>query len=576
MIRVNSIKIKNGGDASAYTNGVQDPEDLCRSLQKPVAEALKISPQMIDTVTVMRHSIDARKKPDIYDIYMVDVTLKTDGKAKEKNLEEQVLRKSHNKNAAVVTPVIYTFPTSGTTEMKNRPVVIGAGPCGLFAAYELAMHGYCPVLIERGKPVLERQKDVETFWKTGKLLPNSNVQFGEGGAGAFSDGKLNTMVKDKDGRGRAALQIFVDAGAPKEILYEAKPHIGTDRLIEVVANMREAIRAHGGEVLFETQVIDFLMESEDSADERYKNKITGVRILDAQGERTIETETVVMAIGHSARDTFETLLQRQVTMEPKAFAVGLRVEHRQKDISKAQYGVEDGGTLPPAPYNVVYTTDAGRGVYSFCMCPGGYVVNASSEEGQLCVNGMSYYARDSRNANSAIIVTVKPEDFGHEGPLGGIAFQRELEAKAYRLGNGKIPVEYYADFKNAQKAEGKDAPGRADYNDPCCKGDYVFANVHTLLPENLKEAIDEGMEHFGRMIRGFNKEDTLMEGVEARTSSPVRITRDTEDLVSVSVKGLYPAGEGAGYAGGIMSAAIDGMKIAAKIGEQYSNKLLRS
>jgi uncharacterized FAD-dependent dehydrogenase len=467
---------------------------------------------------------------------------------------------------------------------------VGAGPCGLFAAYELALHGYRPVLIERGRDVESRQQDVEEFWKSGRLNTASNVQFGEGGAGAFSDGKLNTMVKDRDGRGREALNIFVGAGAPEEILYEAKPHIGTDRLMEVVANIRRQIIEHGGEVLFNTKLTQIITSDSDASKDNTGNTekiqlrangtldqagsgqvpcrhVTGVRITDESGDRILETGHVILAIGHSARDTFEELHKENIHMEPKAFAVGLRVEHPQKKINISQYGTDAGLTLPPAPYKVVYNTKAGRGVYSFCMCPGGYVVNASSEEGRLCINGMSYYARDSRNANSAIIVTVKPEDFGGEGPLAGVAFQRRLEEKAYALGGGRIPAEYFCDYKAGVHASGpEDNHERAGWNRPCCRGEYVFADVHTLLPDEIRESIIEGMEHFGHMIKGFDSDDVLMEGVEARTSSPVRITRD-ESLQSVSLKGLYPCGEGAGYAGGIMSAAMDGIRTAAALAE---------
>jgi len=553
MIRVSSIKIKNDGNPKDFENGVMNPELLKKSLLKHVERALKIRESDIEDIEIMRHSIDARKKPEIYDIYMVDVYLKNTLN------EESILKKSKNKNATIATKTKYIFPKECEYEDFKRPVVVGAGPAGLFAAYELATHGYKPILIERGADVDARQKDVEKFWESGVLNTLSNVQFGEGGAGAFSDGKLNTMVKDRDGRGRKALEIFVSHGAPKEIMYEAKPHIGTDMLVNVVKSIRKDIIKHGGDVLFETKLTDFLIEGEGD-----NRKIKGI-IIEKNGERgEIETENVILAIGHSARDTFEKLIERNIYAEPKAFAVGLRVEHKQKNINKSQYGVYECPTLPPAPYKVVHNTSKGRGVYSFCMCPGGYVVNASSEEGRLCVNGMSFYKRDGRNANSAIIVTVKPEDFGGEGPLSGVLFQRKLEEKAYKIGNGKIPVQYFVDFKNKADAKKNTDEGRKDYNLPCCKGDYSFANVHEILPEDLNEAIIEGMAHFGRMIQGFDDDDVIMEGVEARTSSPIRISRD-ENLESVNLKGLYPCGEGAGYAGGIMSAAMDGMKVAAML-----------
>ena len=555
MIRISNIKVRNEGDPSSYENGVMRPPALRKSLMPICAKALKIKEKDIARLEVFRHSVDARKKPDIFDVYTIDVTLNVD--------EKKAIQKSRNKNAQIFEPVVYDFPTYGSKEMLQRPVVVGAGPCGLFAAYELSIHGFKPILIERGRAVEDRQKDVENFWKSGVLDTTSNVQFGEGGAGAFSDGKLNTMVRDKDGIGRAALRIFIQHGAPEEIYYEAKPHIGTDKLVDVVRNIREDIKRLGGTVLFETQMTGIVFENTDDN----CKQITGIKVKDKSSkESVIETDTVIMAIGHSARDTFEMLFEQGVYMEAKAFAVGLRVEHSQKKINKAQYGVKESKTLPASAYKVVHNTSSGRGVYSFCMCPGGYVVNASSCEGQLCVNGMSYYARDSKNANSAIIVTVKPEDFEADGPLGGVEFQRELEKKAYELGQGRVPVEYLKDFKNNSCAKAN-IEDRAGWNIPCIKGDYTFANVHELLPGYIKEAIDEGMTAFGRMIEGFDYDDTLMEGIESRTSSPVRITRG-ENLQSVSVKGLYPCGEGAGYAGGIMSAAMDGMKIAAIIGAQ--------
>ena len=546
MIRINQIKIKNQGDQKDGHKGSIETGALEKKLTGPAAKLLRIDPSQIRALHVVRHSIDARKKPEIYDIYVADIELKSGN-------EGEVIRRSHNHQAMPVKPSVYRFPQSGTQKMRHRPVVIGAGPAGLFCAYQLAKHGYRPVLLERGRAVEQRQADVEKFWETGVLDTASNVQFGEGGAGTFSDGKLNTLVKDKDGRGREALRIFVEAGAPEDILYESKPHIGTDILTSVVGRIRQYILSHGGEVHFETQVTGLLFT------EGTERRISGVHT--SAGD--FLSDTVVLAIGHSARDTFEQLLAQQVHMEPKAFAVGLRVEHPQKTINLAQYGMEDPDSLPPSPYKVAVTTSSGRGVYSFCMCPGGYVVNASSEDGRLAVNGMSYHARDSRNANSAIIVSVTPEDFGSDAPLAGVEFQRRLEEKAYQIGQGKVPVEYFEDFRN-----GYSAKERNGWNAPCIRGAYVFADVHEILPENLKLALIEGMEHFGHVIHGFDAPDTLMDGIESRTSSPVRITRD-DSFESVNTAGLYPCGEGAGYAGGIMSAAMDGMRVAEIIAEKY-------
>ena len=380
------------------------------------------------------------------------------------------------------------------------------------------------------------------------------MQFGEGGAGTFSDGKLNTVVKDKAGRNTHVLEVFVENGAPEKILYDAKPHIGTDILCDVVKNIRNKVIEAGGEVRFDTCVTDLVLDE--------NKNIIAVKA----GDEEIKCSAVVLAIGHSARDTFYMLKDRSVDMQPKPFAVGFRVEHPQSVINHSQYGIADPKGLEAAPYKLTATTDSGRGVYSFCMCPGGYVVNASSEQGRLAVNGMSYSGRDGKNANSAIIITVDPKDFGGNDVLSGVEFQRGL---------GKIPVEYYGDFKAAIKeSSGQDAaPGGqsgsaggrsfdgAEQFLPQMKGAYEFAEVHKILPDELNEAFVEGMERFGRMIRDYNNDAAIVSGVESRTSSPVRINRG-EDGQSVNIKGLYPCGEGAGYAGGIMSAAMDGVRIA--------------
>ncbi|WP_026508028.1 NAD(P)/FAD-dependent oxidoreductase [Butyrivibrio sp. MC2013] len=564
MIKISDIKIVNDTDKEAYINGVGDPAALERFLVKYAAGELRCPAKDIRSLKVLKHSIDARKKPDIVDIYAVAVELSaTEGMepAKARSIEEKLIKKSRNKKALIYEEKRYVFPSGGDRAMTQRPVVAGMGPGGLFAAYELALHGYRPIVIERGRCVEDRGADVERFWNTGVLDPESNVQFGEGGAGAFSDGKLNTLVKDKDGRGAHALEVFVASGAPKEILYESKPHIGTDKLVTVVRNMRREIIDRGGEVFFETRLTE-LIKGEDG-------RLTGIKVADKDGERVIGTSQLILAIGHSARDTFEELHKEKILMEPKAFAVGLRVEHRQSDIDMSQYGRQRGESLPAAPYKLVHNTSEGRGVYSFCMCPGGHVVNASSEEGRLCVNGMSYYARDSRNANSAIIVTISPEDYGDGSVLSGVAFQREIERRAYLAGGGAIPVEYYKDFKDGSQAPlSYEEEGRQDWNRPCCKGNCSFSDVRSILPEYINRSLIEGIERFGSIIKGYNKDDVLLEGVEARTSSPVRILRD-EKMVSPSLKGLYPCGEGAGYAGGIMSAAMDGIKVAAAIAEEY-------
>ena len=447
----------------------------------------------------------------------------------------------------------YQFPQIGEEKLKYSPVVVGSGPAGLFCACSLALMGYAPIILERGKEVREREKDVLFFWKTGILKPESNVQFGEGGAGTFSDGKLNTLVKDPKGRNRKVLETFVEFGAPSEILYDQKPHIGTDILVEVVENLRGKIIEAGGTFLFETCFIGTCREGE---------RITG--IVCKQKEKTIEipTELLVLAIGHSARDTFELLEKEGFHMEAKAFAMGFRVEHPQREMNEIQYGKEAMEFLPAAPYKVTANIQSGRGVYSFCMCPGGYVVNASSEEGRLAVNGMSYRDRGSHNANSAIIVTVTPEDFGGTDPLSGVRFQRHLEEKAYEMAQGNIPQQLFGDFRQKQISS-----TYGDY-ESCTRGKTAFAPLHELFGEEINRSFLQGMEEFGKKIKNFDRADCILSGVESRTSSPVRITRS--EAFESNQKGVYPCGEGAGYAGGIMSAAMDGLKVAEAIISKYS------
>lgn len=515
------------------------------ALQQKCCKMLKLSPKDIRSFQIVKQSIDARKKPDIIFSYMVDI---------ECNKEAQVLKQSRTKNAELVSKEVYKFPVSGIKTLKKPIVIIGMGPAGLFCGYMLAKHGYKPIILERGQDVDSRTEKVAEFWKTGVLDTKSNVQFGEGGAGTFSDGKLNTLVKDKSGRNKAVLSILIENGAPEHILYDAKPHIGTDVLSQVVKSMRERILAWGGEVRFQSQVTDFVIEN---------SSVTGVVIKD--GSR-IDCEDVVLAIGHSARDTFYTLYEKGVPMSAKPFAVGFRVEHPQSLINENQYGVEHHPVLGAAPYKVVAKTSTGRGVYSFCMCPGGYVVNASSEEGRTVVNGMSYSGRDGANANSAIIVAVGPEDFGSDHPLAGVEFQRKLESKAYELGKGRIPIERYGTFK--EKVTGEAVKEVLPPYEPCIKGAYTMADLTGILTEDMNRAFVEGMEHFNRIIPGFAAGNVWMDGVESRTSCPVRIERDEE--CQSTIRGIYPCGEGAGYAGGITSAAMDGMKVAEKLASVYS------
>lgn len=535
MIRVNQIKLPLS----------HRQEDILNK----TAKILRIAPEKVLSWQIVKKSIDARKKPEITVVYSVDVCVEA---------QEEVLARCRSAQVQAVTDKPYSFPAEGTAVLVSRPIVIGTGPAGLLCGYMLAKHGYRPLILERGRRVEERRADVERFWREGVLDSKSNVQFGEGGAGTFSDGKLNTLVKDKLGRNREVLRILVESGAPEEILYEAKPHIGTDILCTIVRNMREKINSWGGEMRFEAQVTDLCCQGD---------RVTGVIV---NGGERLESEVIVLAVGHSARDTFEMLYAKKIPMEAKSFAVGLRIEHPQPMIDRIQYGIDRNHLLPAASYKVTAQTSSGRGVYSFCMCPGGYVVNASSEQERLAVNGMSYSGRDGKNSNSAMIVTVTPDDYEDDSPLAGVAFQRKLEEQAYRIGAGSVPVESFGDFKYA--VTGCDVGTsviRQEYPDftPEIKGAYRMAAVHDILPEELNEALVEGIDSIGQIIPGFSDGGAYLSGVESRTSSPVRILRD--ETGQSAVRGLYPCGEGAGYAGGIMSAAMDGMLIAEKIGERY-------
>ena len=542
MIIINQLKSEMKWKGRRLT--IREMLDEPHILKQKAARQLKIQESDIASVQILKHSIDARKKPQIYQVYSLGVKL-------NKLSEEAVVKKCKNANVLFSQQVEYHFPGTGTKKLTERPVIIGMGPAGLFCGYMLALHGYRPIILERGCDVETRTKDVEAYWNGSALKPESNVQFGEGGAGTFSDGKLNTLVKDKYGRNKEVLRIFVEAGAPEEILYESKPHIGTDVLKKVVVAMREEIIRYGGEVHFESKVTGLHIEN---------GEVTGVVI----SEEEIKTNQVVLAIGHSARDMFAYLDSIGLPMESKAFAVGMRVEHPQRLINEVMYGKEHGEELPAAPYKLTAKTSVGRGVYSFCMCPGGYVVNASSEEGRIAVNGMSYSDRNSQNANSAIIVQVTPQDYASDGPLAGVEFQRRLEESAYRVGNGKIPVQYLEDY-----IADKQSKEREKWNTPCIKGEYTYSNLRGILPQECEQAFMEGMKHFDKVIPGFGAGDAILAGMESRTSSPIRIHRE-ENLQSPAVKGLYPCGEGAGYAGGITSAAMDGIYVAEKIAEIYA------
>ena len=510
------------------------------TMEKKVCKLLQITPNKLYGIEILKRSLDARKTPLMYN-YQLGVF--ADG-------EEKIVKKIKNKDVSLENLVKYRFPNIGEEPLNNRPVIIGAGPAGLFCAYMLAKAGFAPILLERGEAVEERQKKVNHFWETGELDTRSNVQFGEGGAGTFSDGKLNTLVKDNHGRSRFVLKTFVEHGAKDDILYESKPHIGTDILVDVVRNMRNEITAFGGEICFNSQVTDFCIEN---------GKISALQI---NHKEWLKTGTAVLAIGHSARDTFQILLERKIPMRSKAFAVGVRMEHPQSLINENQYGKDYPESLPAAAYKLTRKVAEDRGVYSFCMCPGGYVVNASSEEGMTAVNGMSYHARAGENANSAMIISVRPEDFEGDGPLAGVEFQRRLEKAAYREGKGKIPVQLFGDFcKNAISTE-------LGIIKPNTKGEWTFGNVRSIFPDHLAAGLEEGIRGCEKLISGFSREDALLLGVESRTSSPVRIERDNDTFES-EIKGVYPCGEGAGYAGGIMSAAMDGIKVAEAIALKF-------
>lgn len=507
-------------------------------LENKIRKTLKLPQGQKVTYRIIKKSIDARKKPELFLVYSCQVSCEN---------ESAIVKKAKNASVTLAKPKSYVLPESGDEALKYPPLIIGAGPAGLFASFVLVEAGYHPILIERGKCVEERTKDVLRFWETGVLDTTSNVQFGEGGAGTFSDGKLNTVVKDPSNRNQYVLETFVRFGAPERILYENKPHIGTDILCQVVANMRNYLIEKGVQVHFETCATDFVIENHE-----IKEVICN--------DKRFSVSAVVLALGHSARDTFQTLHSLKIPMEVKNFAVGFRVEHPQSMINNALYGKQD-CDMPAAPYKVTANFPNGRGVYSFCMCPGGYVVNASSEEKRLVVNGMSYSGRNSTTANSAIIVSVNTEDFGGTDPLAGMRYQQQLEEKAYQLASGKIPQQLYGDY-----CENRVSQRYGDFSSNT-KGHTAFVNLRGLLNADIETSFIDGMQHFGHIIPEFDRKDAILSGIESRTSSPLRILRN-ENYESM-VKGIYPCGEGAGYAGGITSAAMDGIRVAEAIIKKY-------
>lgn len=509
MIKITNIKIR--ADLS-------DDE-----LFEKIYKKYKINKNDVTERRIIKKSIDARNKADIFYNYSVELECKNENKIKN----VQIVKKEE------------PFKIIVNRKSSKRPVIIGAGPAGLFSALTLAQNGIKPIIIEQGKTVDERKKDVEEFQKTGKLNTLSNVQFGEGGAGTFSDGKLTSGIHNP--LCKIVLKEFYNFGAPEQILYINKPHIGTDNLINIIRNMRNEIIKLGGEFLFNEKVTDFEFEN---------SKVTAVIC----GKR-IETDTVILAIGHSARSTFEKLYEKGVKMEKKNFSIGVRIEHKQSMINKSQYGEITKLKLPPAEYKMAYHGE-NRSCYTFCMCPGGTVIASSSEPETIVTNGMSVYARNGENANSAVLVNVTPNDFKGESPLEGMYFQKDLEQKAFKLGgsNYNAPIQRFEDFENNVKST------HIGEIKPTYKPGVTLSNLNEILPDFISKTLVEGIKYFDKSIKGFAHPDAILTGVETRSSSPVQITRN-ENKQS-NIKGLYPCGEGAGYAGGIMSAAVDGIKCA--------------
>lgn len=514
MIRVRQVRIKIN-------------DDNIDNIRKKIVKMLRIENSDIVDLSINKKSIDARDKNDIFCVYEIDLKLKSENKIR---FSDNVVR---------VFDEEYKYVPNLKKDIK--PIVVGAGPAGLFCAYFLAKYGYKPLIIERGECIEKRVSTVEKFWDTGILDKNSNVQFGEGGAGTFSDGKLNTLVKDKEFRMKKVFEIFIECGAPLGIIYEKNPHIGTDILRKVIINMRKKIIEMGGVFKYNTTLTDIKCEN------------GFIKEVIVNGSDTISCDALVLAIGHSARDTFRMLNERGVEMSSKPFAIGTRIEHDQSLIDENQYG-KWAKYLGSANYKLSYQSSSFRGVYSFCMCPGGYVINSSSEANRLVVNGMSNYKRDSGKANSAIVVTVNQDDYGDE-LFSGMELQESLEERAYKLGNGKIPIQSFCDFES-----GDHSCECEDYT-PCIKGGYIYSNLSEIFPDYIKKPLIEGINNFDRKIKGFK--NGLLIGVETRTSSPIRINRDG-DLMS-NIKGIYPCGEGSGYAGGITTSAMDGIKVFEKI-----------
>ncbi|MBI3777644.1 MAG: NAD(P)/FAD-dependent oxidoreductase [Gammaproteobacteria bacterium] len=515
-------------------------------LKAAILRALGIPEPELLGYHVRRRGYDARKSGEIVFVYTLDAEVRDEAAL--------LARFGHSQHIRQAPDETYRYPVQAPANLKTRPVVIGTGPCGLFAGLSLARMGFRPLILERGKIVRERTQDVWGFWRERHLNPESNVQFGEGGAGTFSDGKLHTGIKDRGHHIKKILEDFVDAGAPEEILYISKPHIGTLRLVKVVENLREKIIGLGGEIRFESHVTDIVIEN---------GAVHGVAL--ANGE-SIAADHVILALGHSARDTFEMLHRRGVHIEPKPFSIGFRIEHPQSLINRCRLGRHaENPVLGAADYKLVHHCKNGRDVYSFCMCPGGQVVAATSEQGRVVTNGMSHYSRNERNANAGIVVGVTPADFGSPHPLAGIGLQQRLEEQAYVLGGGNYnaPAQLVGDFLAGRPSTG---PGSVI---PSYTPGVTWTDLSKALPDYAIAAIREAIPAFDKTLKGFAMNDAVLTAVETRTSAPIRITRD-ENAESTNTKGLYPAGEGAGFAGGIISAAVDGMKVAEDVAHKIA------